>query len=52
MDDLIRLIPAAQRQELEQDINALFEQGYGSLALIVKDGKLDTWEIRLSRKVK
>ena len=50
--DLIRQIPDAQRQALDEDIAALFDQGYGWIRFYVKDGKLDRWETVLSRKVK
>jgi len=50
--DIIKIIPEHQRQQLEDDFNHLFEEGYGELTFIVFKGELDTWRVSVSRKVK
>jgi hypothetical protein len=51
LHDIIKLIPASQRQQLEDDFNLLFDEGYGELTLTVVKGEIDTWETTISRKV-
>lgn len=51
LHDFFKLVPHAWREQLEDDINAILEAGYGDLTLHFVRGKLDSWQAPPTRKV-
>lgn len=49
--ELVLLIPDAQREQLEDDINDLLATGFGELSFVVVRGELDRWTVTKSRKL-